>query len=62
MIRCIECKQASTIEEWNYNTRKYYGNEITPIEHVCGENVEVFFYCPKCNLENYAFDLILEVN
>lgn len=42
MIRCIECKQVSAIEEWNDSTKKYCGDDIVPIEDVCGKNVKVF--------------------
>ena len=62
MIHCIECKQFSTIEEWNGSTKEHCGDDIVPIEDVCGDNVKVFFYRPKCNLKNYAFDLIWKGN
>lgn len=57
MIKCIECNQASEIDAWNVNTKKHCGDEITLLNDVAGDNVEVFFYCPECNFDNYAKDL-----
>ena len=66
-LRCPQCGEYSTIDEWNERTQDSFGGKITPLVEddfddngIANKNTEAFgceYTCPCCDLDVFGREL-----